>query len=203
MSNILPKIPVQSTTISHCEASCLVNMATRAKRFKSCSVRIASVSTSGKKRARTINLTASDSSSQNQKPDVYKETSHVQDDDVADMYDPEVLSTNSPSQPSDFSQHQCRRMKEYARWEDIREALLNCRIEEAAFFPGDIECCDCESDAEIRCVDCGHDVYFCETCAKKSHNGRNHFHVLEYFKVYVYIYVYIYVCIYVCILLKA
>ena len=162
-------------------------MASRSKRFRSCTVRIASVSTSGIKRARSINLKASKSSNHSEKTNVYKEISlHDQDHNVADMCDsdPEVVSTNSPNQSCDFSQHQFRRLKEYARWEDIRETLLNCRIEEPAFFPGDIECCDCESDADIRCVDCGHDVYFCETCARKSHNGRNHFHVLEYFKVY-------------------
>jgi hypothetical protein len=152
------------------------------------------VSTSGKKRARSINLKASNLSNQSEKTDVCKEISvHDHDHIVADIGDSdtgitgpeaEVESSNSPSQPSDFSRHQCRRLKEYARWEDIRETLLNCRIEETAFFPGDVECFDCESDAEIRCMDCGHDVYFCETCARKSHNGRNHFHVLEYFKVY-------------------
>lgn len=82
--------------------------------------------------------------------------------------DPEVVSTYFPNQTSDFSQHQCRRLKEYARWEDIRETLLNCRIEEAAFFPGNIQCCDRESAAEIRCVDCGHDVYFLRDLCKKE-----------------------------------
>ena len=116
-------------------------------------VRIASVLTSEIKRVRSINLKASKSSNHCKKRDVYEEIyPHDQDHYVADICDsgPEVVSTISAS---DFPQHQCtlgRRLKECARWEDIMETLLSCRIEEAAFFSGDIVCCDYESDAETR-----------------------------------------------------
>jgi hypothetical protein len=155
-----------------------------AKRFKACKLRVVSVSTTGRKRAGTICLQASTnqvSSSQNG-------PKQCPDDDITSNLCPMSMDINSESldddnNSSELSQHHSRRLREYRKWEEIREMLVRCRYEREAFKPNGILCCECTSFAETRCLDCGHDVYYCTNCALNSHDRKNHFHVLETFVV--------------------
>lgn len=158
------------------------------KRFKACKVRIRSVSTSGEKATKsislkvpckTVNIDNSRSSSSNAEDTWLTSTSEYGPNAV---FTEEHLHINNQSEHSStVSKHQIRRVKGYESWKRIRESLLYGRIEEEGFV--NEETCACDGVAEVRCIDCGHEQYYCIDCAKKAHEGRNYFHVLERFKV--------------------
>lgn len=152
------------------------------KRFKPCKIKVVSVSTFGKKRARSINLQGSTA-------EVVRQ--HISSDEATWIPSGNISLLESDGEELDqsdtnpLSKHHTRRIREYEEWEKIRATLLECRYEEDCFVEGLI-CCQCDAFAEIRCKDCGHDALYCYNCAQTSHSGRNYFHVLETFKVHPY-----------------
>ncbi|XP_028416356.1 uncharacterized protein LOC114540360 [Dendronephthya gigantea] len=152
------------------------------KRFKACKIKVVSVSTSGNKRTRSVDLHGSTS-------EVKLQNSEVEEIVDTPMTCPSTTTGLLESDGEDASQsntnlpskHQKRRTREFEEWEKIRERLLSSRYE-VDFFVEGIMCCQCDSPADVRCKDCGHDVHYCYNCAKASHGGRNYFHVLEMFK---------------------
>ena len=167
-----------------------------AKRFKACKVRIRSVSTSGERTSKSVRLKVNSNSKNSEyidecwrknagetctsqalateivRPNLQAFTEHEQMD-----------SESEASVP----QHQKRKVKSYENWEKIREALLRGRIEEESFAIGEERCVSCNEVAEVRCIDCGHEQKYCIECAKKNHDQRNYFHVLERFKVSIHV----------------
>lgn len=159
-----------------------------ANRFKPCKVRVHCVSTSGRKTTKNINLKVSSLTKQTVGIGLFSESvSHS-----SSKYGPhghsqsqeqETKQDFEQGQPDVATRYQIRREREYENWKQIREALLNGCIEEEAFFP-EQKCRECGiALAEVRCIDCGYDQHFCIGCAKRTHEERNYFHVLERFKV--------------------
>lgn len=155
------------------------------KRFKSCKIRVHTVTTSGKRTARNVNLKVSCQTKRTTRiglhdeivssPSSWPSSEHVHEAQL----ESDPLRQDEPS----VSSYQKRREREYESWQEIRKSLLYGRIEEEA-FSNDDKCRECGVEfAEIRCVDCGHDQHLCISCAKKTHQERNYFHVLERFKV--------------------
>ncbi|XP_046864699.1 uncharacterized protein LOC124459233 isoform X3 [Xenia sp. Carnegie-2017] len=154
-------------------------MATRpSKRFKSCKLRVRSISTSGKKITKNIALKASNRISNELKstnvPSSAIERHNLYEFDEGEGYCDEehAYATN----------YQNRREKEFQGWHTIRESLLNGRIEEEVFL-NEEKCSECGViGVEFRCNECAHEKYFCKGCADSTHETSNYFHVLERFK---------------------
>ena len=156
-------------------------MATRPpKRFKSWKLRVRSVSTSGRKTTRKIALKTSNSSVSEFKSNSVPSSATEQV--TRSEFDGNEVCDNIEQNIS--SNYQTRREKEYERWQEIRAALLDGRIEEEEFLSEE-KCVHCGvAEVEIRCNECGHEKYFCESCANSTHDTCNYFHVLEKFKVF-------------------
>ncbi|XP_046852928.1 uncharacterized protein LOC124446148 [Xenia sp. Carnegie-2017] len=132
-------------------------MATRpSKRFKSCKLRVRSISTSGKKITKNIALKASNRISNELKstnvPSSAIERHNLYEFDEGEGYCDEehAYATN----------YQNRREKEFQGWHTIRESLLNGRIEEEVFL-NEEKCSECGViGVEFRCNECAHEKYF-------------------------------------------
>ncbi len=155
-----------------------------AKRFKRCNIRVKCVSTSGKKFISSTPLKVSSRETANSKIVGQKEVTKAS----SIGHGEETSHAFSDADDQDgVTPYQKRREKAYGSWEDIRERLLQGRIEEEAFCC-EQQCCECGIErVEMRCVECGVEQYFCVQCANRVHEGKNYFHVLEKLKVNIYI----------------
>ena len=140
------------------------------KRFKSCKLRVRSVSTHGKKTTRKVTLKLSPSK-ENKLDSKCVSSSATGERSFA----PALNDTcdNSDVELDEIpTSYQKRRLKEYESWKELRESLLHGRIEEEGFLHEE-KCSYCGlADVEVRCVDCGYDRYFCGSCANKTHKIR-------------------------------
>ena len=90
------------------------------------------------------------------------------------------------------SEYSARKRREESSWEAARDGLQRAFVAQQ-FLPHNKMCCACEvfkrplKMAVCRCQDCGPEQHFCLDCATSLHNNRNHFHVLELWKVIHYI----------------
>ncbi|XP_028416463.1 uncharacterized protein LOC114540544 [Dendronephthya gigantea] len=154
------------------------------KRFKSCKLRVRSVSTSGRTTTRKITLKKSNSSDSS-KLESNSAPSRTKEQDIRPEFDSNDLCDNisdNMEQSTCVRDYQTRREKEYEGWQEIRELLLDGRIEEEEFLSEE-KCVKCRvAEVTIRCNECGHNTYFCESCANSTHDTCNYFHVLEKFK---------------------
>lgn len=83
------------------------------------------------------------------------------------------------------SQYFVRKEKLLEKWDEIRDQLVTTQIETHS-MPVDQICIVCSGNpSEIRCNDCGTEQFFCSSCAVELHQGRNLFHTMEYWKVYI------------------
>ena len=81
------------------------------------------------------------------------------------------------------SEYFARKEKLLEKWDEIRDKLVYCRIEQSCITENQ-PCTNCNEEiAEIRCLDCGYQSYFCQECAVLIHSTRNFFHCPEKWKV--------------------
>ena len=89
------------------------------------------------------------------------------------------------------SRYETRRINEGESWKSLQDDVVKTYIENSA-MPLDQLCVKCVEDgrpqaslqsAQIRCLDCGPNQFFCHQCAEKLHLTRNLFHVVEVWKV--------------------
>jgi len=82
-------------------------------------------------------------------------------------------------QEDTVSSHEIRRIRELKKWSGLRELLVNVAVEESCLLPGTI-CMHCQqTEATVRCNDCGPRQFFCLECSKSLHKTRNIFHILQ------------------------
>ncbi|XP_028392622.1 uncharacterized protein LOC114517161 [Dendronephthya gigantea] len=164
--------------------SAMLSTSQRPKRFKAAKISVLSVSTSGKKSRKSFSLkvrknTISDRSVDRQYGQ--GELDSAVDNINQGTFEQEIFDESDQEGPV-TSQHNKRRFKEFSSWGNIREELLNGRIETEAegFFNSSQKCCECgQNQVDVRCNECGIEQYFCLLCAENIHGRRNYFHVLE------------------------
>ena len=109
--------------------------------------------------------------------------------DVLD--DRESMDEDEEEEQDIRSRYERRRIKEGECWKSAQDELVKTYIENSAILPNQI-CVKCVEDgrphsnvpiADIRCLDCGPNKFFCHHCAEKLHKTRNLFHVFEVWKV--------------------
>ena len=157
------------------------------KRFKTCRVRVRTQSTRGKKTTRNVplKLNRSGSNASDSKLDVV----HSRDENPPDFCEAHIpcsaasTSCSSKSSESGLSKYHQRRTREFNRWEEVRERLLQARIQEESFCQKILTCVICQQPAVCRCVECGTRQFFCMNCGAQQHHKRNYFHVLEVYEV--------------------
>ena len=107
-----------------------------------------------------------------------------------DLDDSESMDEDQEGQNT-RSRYERRKVKEGEWWKALQDELVKTYIENSAMLPQQI-CVKCVEDgrpestlpiAEIRCLDCAPNQYFCHYCAEKLHQTRNLFHVVEVWKV--------------------
>ncbi|XP_046863813.1 uncharacterized protein LOC124457641 isoform X3 [Xenia sp. Carnegie-2017] len=154
-------------------------MATRpSKRFKSCKLRVRSISTSGKKITKNIALKASNHIS-NELKSTNVSSSAIERHNLYEFDEGEGYCDEEHTYATNY---QNRREKEFQGWQTIRESLLNGRIVEEVFL-NEEKGSECGViGVEFRCNECAHEKYFCKGCADSTHETSNYFHVLERFK---------------------
>ena len=76
------------------------------------------------------------------------------------------------------STHQKKKEKAAEQWNTLRGSLL-AAFREQLVPPQSPSCSICAEEATVRCTDCGVDVYFCEGCARRSHEEHYLYHLLE------------------------
>ena len=86
-------------------------------------------------------------------------------------------------QSSDVSSHTKRKERAAAKWDEIHQNALTVMIEESS-LPSGIKCFVCGTeDAIVRCLYCGPQHFFCETCAVELHSQALYHHCPEIWKV--------------------
>lgn len=85
-------------------------------------------------------------------------------------------------EPRRSSTHQKKKEKAAEQWKTSRGNLL-AAFREQLVPPQSPSCSECTGEATVRCTDCGVDVYFCEGCARRSHEEHFPYHLLETWKV--------------------
>ena len=158
----------------------------RLKRFKTCKICVNTRSTKGKKVSRSISLKAN---KYIRRPggNVNVVSDISASEELGEGFNNPTATGTTSSVSTSLSRHHLRRIKENNSWIAIRQNILQGRLEEEAFVcdsEGWTECVECHKNAAIcRCLDCGSNQYFCLDCSKSLHEKRNHFHLLETFKV--------------------
>ena len=104
------------------------------------------------------------------------------DDQVLDWDDGSESVGGDIEEPRRSSTHQKRKEKATEQWNTLRGNLL-AAFREQLVPPRSPSCSKCAEEASVRCTDCGVDVYFCEGCARRSHEEHFPYHLLETWKV--------------------
>ncbi|XP_028403401.1 uncharacterized protein LOC114526098 [Dendronephthya gigantea] len=158
----------------------------RMKRFKPSKVRVKTQCTSGKKIVRSITVQTTPSVSEEPEEDNNLNLANNaigESTYFADTFE-NALSEGNEAQgqveQQTLSKHHQRRVKEFNKWEAVREQLLKAVVEEEVI--SSLTCFACPNEAVCRCLDCGPRQFFCLDCIKIEHHEKNYFHIPEIHK---------------------